>query len=105
MNTISAPFPEHIRKYVDRVGSRKRKAFVYEREAGTAISLYSYWDSGSRDLYQAWDANDRPIPLPISGAPGFTQERGKWTPQPGDVLVEYGTCMGKPSTPAITFYR
>lgn len=102
---IAAPFPEHIRKYIDRVGSRKRKAYVYEERAGTPISLYSYWDSGSRDEYRAWDAQDRPINLPVSGCPGFTQDRGKWTPQPGDVLVEYGTSIGKPATPRITFYR
>lgn len=101
---MTAPFPEHVKKYLDRVGTRKRKCVVTEDKAGTPITLYSYWDGGSRDEYCAWNRNGQAITLPISGAPGFTQPRAPWTPEAGDVLVEFGTFCGKPATPRVTFY-
>lgn len=102
---VSTPFTPEVKRFMDRVGSRKRSAYIVEMEAGTPVTLYSYWDGGSRDEYRAWNAQGQEIDIPVSGAPGFTQPRGAWTPQVGDVLVSYGTFLGKPSTPHITFYR
>jgi hypothetical protein len=100
-----APFPQHVKQYLERIGSRKRKCTVYTEDAGRPWVLYSYWDSGSRDQYRAWDARGVEIHLPIGGAPGFTKTPSAWTPQRGDVLVTFGTFMGKPATPSITFYK
>ena len=103
--TIAAPFPQQIADILTRIGSRKRKVSIVTATAGTPEALYSYWDGGSRDEFRAWNANGQPIALPISGAPLFTQQQPKWVPESGDILVTYGTFLGKPSTPTITFYR
>ncbi len=100
----TSPLPENLKRLMDRVGSRKRSCYVREEAAGKGMRLRSYWDGGSRDEYAAWDANGSPIALPVSGAPMFTPEPSEWVPSAGDVLVNYGTFMGKPSTPFITFY-
>lgn len=103
--TLAAPFPQQISDILSRIGSRKRKVTIVTDTAGIPEALYSYWDGGSRDEYRAWNAQGQPISLPISGAPQFTQQQPKWVPQVGDVLVNYGTFCGKPSTPRITFYK
>ena len=103
--TYTAPLPPHIKRYVVAVGSRKRSAFVTERDAGRAEKFRSYWDGGSRDQYMAFDASGRVMSIPVSGAPVFTAEPAAWVPQVGDVLVIYGTFMGKPATPHIVFYK
>ena len=102
---LVAPFPPHVKQYLDKIGTRKRKCTVYTQDAGRPEALYSYWDGGSRDQYRAWDKDGREIHLPISGAPGFTQKQPDWGPQPGDVLVAFGTWSGKEATPTITFYK
>lgn len=104
---MKAPFPQNIADLLARVGSRKRKAYVkYDAPIPThGIKLASYWDGGSRDEFAAFTASGQAIALPISGAPQFSKEEPAWIPQSGDVLVEYGTFMGKPSTPSITFYK
>jgi hypothetical protein len=102
-----APMPPEIKKWVDAVGSRKRSASSAERKAGEPVSLRSYWDGGSREQFRAWDASGRELPIHqyVSGAPGFTPDPKPWLPQVGDVLVEYGTFMGKAATPHIIFYK
>lgn len=102
---ISTPFPDNVRDLLQRVGTKKRKCFIREETAGTPIKLRSYWDGGSRDLYAAYDASGKRLPISVSGAPGFTAEPEAWTPRPGDALVETGTFCGKEATPKITFYR
>ncbi len=104
MVKYTSPLPAHLKALADRVGSRKRSCYVSERPAGVGMRLRSYWDGGSRDEYRAFDANGNEIAIPVSGAPGFTPEPREWVPNVGDVLVDYGTFMGKPSTPHITFY-
>lgn len=104
MHKLASPFPADIARILERIGSRKRSAYLTEIPAGSARTLYSYWDGGSRDEYAAWDASGQPIALPIAGCPGFSAPARAWTPAAGDVLVEYGTFMGKPATPRITRY-
>lgn len=101
---LSAPFPEDITRILARIGSRKRSAYVATETAGSGRTLYSYWDGGSRDEYAAWDATGAPLALPVAGCPGFSAPATPWVPSPGDILVEFGTFMGKPSTPRITRY-
>jgi hypothetical protein len=102
---MAAPFPPHVKQYLDKIGTRKRKCTVYTQDAGRPETLYSYWDGGSRDQYRGWDKTGKEIHLPISGAPGFTQKQPEWVPQSGDVLVTFGTFMSKEATPSITFYK
>lgn len=99
-----SPLPAHLKALLDRIGCRKRSCYVREEAAGSGMRLRSYWDGGSRDEYRAYSRSGEAIALPISGAPGFTPEPREWVPQAGDVLVNYGTFCGKPSTPFITFY-
>lgn len=99
-----APLPAHLKALLDRIGCRKRSCYVREESAGTGMRLRSYWDGGSRDEYRAFTSSGESIHLPISGAPGFTAEPAEWVPKAGDVLVNYGTFCGKPSTPFITYY-
>ena len=102
---VSAPFTPEVKQLLDRVGSRKKSAYVQEAPAGSGMKLRSYWDGGSRDCYSAYNKFGQPIHLPISGAYGFTPDPKEWVPQEGDVLVTHGTFLGKPSTPYITFYK
>ena len=99
---IAAPFPADVKVILDRIGTKKRKCYVMERPAGSAMRLRSYWDGGSRDVYTAFDAQGKRIDLPVSGAPAFTPEPEGWTPQAGDVLVVTGHSCGKESAPRIT---
>jgi hypothetical protein len=105
--TYVAPFSSNIKSLVDAVGSRKRKVFVSTCKAGAPEYFRSYWDGGSRYMYRAWNAEGQELPIHayVSGAPGFTPEPKPWLPQAGDVIVRYGTTLGKPAAPSITFYR
>jgi hypothetical protein len=100
-----SPIPAEVKPFVTAIGSRKRSVFVGERTAGEPEYFRSYWDSGSRDYYMAWDVNGNKLTLPVSGAPGFTPDPKPWLPARGDVLVIYGTCSGNPATPYVIFYK
>lgn len=86
------------------LGYRKRSVMLGSEVVGEQAPIRSYWDGGSRTEYRAYNSKGQPIAIPVSGAPGFTAEPKRWTPDVGDFLVETGTCLGKPATAYITLF-
>ena len=102
--TLRAPFPDPIARILARIGSRKRKCYV-QRDCPRPMTLYSYWDGGSRDQFRAWNARGEAIMLPINGSAFETRTIREWIPNAGDVLVRFGVVAGKEATPSITFFE
>lgn len=105
MQTLTGPFPEPYATMLKRIGYRKRTVWVSTRRAGEPMRLRTYWDSGSRDQYMAFNSQGVAIAIPVSGAPMFTPDPVEWYPNPGDILVCYGTFQGKPATAHITIFQ
>jgi hypothetical protein len=98
-----ADAPEWARNVLKKINSKKRKVTITEMTPAPE-HLLSYWDSGSRYYFKAWNAAGESIRLPVGGAPGFTPTPPKWNPNPGDILVRHGVFCGKTATPSITLY-
>jgi len=89
-----------VRRLLDAIGSRKRKACVTVSE--TCVINGTYWDGGSRTEWTAVRLSDGMS----QGAPHFNppQFGGPLTAPivavpPGIVIVQHGTFCGKPATP------
>lgn len=82
---------------------RKRTVYVYLNVAPGKANVTSYWDGGSRAYFTLFPKGRGPG-KPVSREPGFpTSTRQEIDLGPGDVLVEAGIFLGKPSTARITF--
>lgn len=93
-----------FRDRLKALGYRKRTVMLGSEVADEQPPIRSYWDGGSRTEYRGYDSKGQPIAIPVSGAPGFTAEPKRWTPNDGEFLIETGTCLGKPATAYITLF-
>jgi hypothetical protein len=102
---IKRPFPVEIRDILARVGgTKKHSVIVHHHQAGTPITLRSYWSGGSITHYTAMNSQGHRLNVPVGGS-AFDPPVEPWVPQAGDILVRTGTTQGKPSYPSITFYE
>lgn len=98
-----APFDADVKRHLDQIGSRKRCAMVFRGErVGEPLTLISMWDGGSKSQYLVYRNGEYFTPRALTSP--FQDVRPTFQPESGDVLIEFGTFMGKPATPYITFY-
>ena len=91
-----------LRRILDAVGSRKRKASVEVSES--VCYSGTYWDGGSRTEYTAVSLSDfRAVNGARFNPPQFGGPRVDpvVAVPPGIVIVEHGTFCGKPATPCV----
>jgi hypothetical protein len=79
--------------------SRKKKMFVHMVSPGAELNTASYWDSGSRHQYFAYNIRTGASNgCPTGVWPKF---EAKYALKPDEILVQVGTFQGKPATPTL----
>lgn len=100
---LTLPTTPHIKRELNTRKAKFSVFFVENTGVEYKTNTASYWDGGSRDIYIARELATGRIKHPPTGSyPRFIAE---YTLQPGWVLINSGTSMGKPSTIFITVYR
>lgn len=75
--------------------SARKRDFRFSTLTRNQVGTASYWDSGSRDCYTVINmTTGARITPPVGSYPMFQAE---YTMQPGDLLVQTGIFLGKPS--------
>lgn len=89
---------QRIRSFI---GGSQRKATLRTCVDGQTMNTASFWDSGSRNEFLVVNIDTGASFVPRKGIyPTFQAE---YTLQPGEILIQTGVFMGKPSRPYITF--
>lgn len=87
--------PENHRQYLP-AGYRKKSVLVSIVGPGTSITVDTDWSGGSRSYYCLFKKGSN-SGEPVGGGGFVSRERPKITLEAGDVLVESGILMGKPT--------
>ena len=78
-------------------GTRKRK-FAFD-PGHTVMNVDSYWDGGSKSVYQVHNIDSGLDIVPAGNAPFGASGRVGYALITGDVMIETGISCGKPATP------
>lgn len=81
-------------------GSRKKRFFVHLTSNESTQNTASYWDSGSRNQYFAYNIKTGERGMCPTGV--YPRFEANYTLKANEILVQVGTFMGKPATPSLT---